>query len=146
MLKLVINYCLCLTLLLLFSCSGKSLESEFFKWEDFDYSKLEGYSLEDQYKIFLYGNQEIHPALTELANPIAKRGKSALDYVLEKIRESNNDLDFRDSLVIFRAMEKGGYYSVCDDSFALAEIKANENKIKKLEWQKVYHEMFERLC
>ena len=50
------------------------------KWKD--------YPLDEQFKIFLYGNQEIHPSLTGLAEPIARRGKSALDYILEQIRNS----------------------------------------------------------
>ena len=146
MLKLVTKFSLCLIILLLISCNHESMESEFFDWETFDYDKLYNYSLEDQFKIFLYGNQKIHPSMTGLAIPIAKRGKPALDYVLNQIRESNNDLDFRDSLEIFRAMEKGGYYSVCSDSPALKEIKANENKIKHLGWREIYHNMLQNLC
>ena len=146
MLKLVTKFSLCLIILLLISCDHESMESEFFDWESYDYDKLYNYSLEDQFKIFLYGNQTIHPSMTGLAVPIAKRGKPALDYVLNQIRESNNDLDFRDSLEIFRAMEKGGYYSVCNDSPALKEIKANENKIKDLDWREIYHNMLQNLC
>ena len=146
MLKLVTKFSLCLIILLLISCDHESMESEFFDWDSYDYDKLYNYSLEDQFKIFLYGNQTIHPSMKSLAIPIAKRGKPALDYVLNQIRESNNDLDFRDSIQIFRAMEKGGYYSVCSDSPALKEIKANENKIKDLEWREIYHNMLQNLC
>jgi len=144
--KLVTKFSLCLIILLLISCNHESMESEFFDWETFDYDKLYNYSLEDQFKIFIYGNQTIHPSMTDLAIPIAKRGKPALDYVLNQIRESNDDLDYRDSIVIFWAMEKGGYYSVCSDTPALKEIKANENKIKFLGWRKVYHNKLQNLC
>ena len=131
------------------SCNGKSVESKFF-YEETNrvsrISKLESLPLVEQYKIFKYGNQKIHPAQKSLAGPIAKQGKSALDYVLQQIRNSENDLDFRDSMIIFREIEKKGYYQVCKDQRAIQEIRENENKIQHKDWRAIYHEMLEDLC
>ena len=132
--------------LLLLSCDKKSIESEFFDWENFSYEKMEDYPLDQQFKIFLYGNQEVRPSLTGLAAPIAKRGEIALDYVLDQVRDSENDLDFRDSMVIFREMENGGYYGVCEDEIAIQEITANADKISHPDWRAIYNQMLENLC
>ena len=39
--------------------------------------RLETYRLEEQYAILSYGNQVIHPPVTELAVPFARRGEPA---------------------------------------------------------------------
>ena len=118
MLKLVTKFSLCLIILLLISCNHESMESEFFDWETFDIDKLYNYSLEDQFKIFIYGNQTMSSFDDRLGDSNCKKRQASVGLCTEiRYRGSNNDLDFRDSLEIFRAMEKGGYYSVCSDSY-----------------------------
>ncbi len=132
----------------LLSCSTNfSLEKEFFKENaSTRLERLDKYSLEKQYKIFLYGNQVIHPPAKILANPIAKKGQQAIEYVLEQLKTSNNDLDFRDSLVIFDAVQRGDYYDICSDSRVIKTIRANNLKVKNLDWRKVYNQILEGLC
>jgi len=108
--------------------------------------RLEAYSLEEQWRIFLYGNQVIHPPVTGLALPIAKQGKPALDYILQQLEHSQNDLDFRDSLVVFRSMQGGGYYAVCEDENAMGLIHRNEAQISDPDWRGIYSRMLGRMC
>jgi hypothetical protein len=57
-----------------FSCQGQQLEQAFFNKPLGDrLQRLRGYSLEDQYKIFRYGNDVIEPPLMDLADPIAEK-------------------------------------------------------------------------
>ena len=100
--------------------------------------ELEKYPLEQQYKIFLYGMQRVHPPDTELASAIAKRGKPALDYVLRMVAASDKVMDYVDSMKIFGAMVRGGHYLVCDDVEAMRQIEANGNKIAHEGWKKYY--------
>ena len=94
---------------------------------------LENYPLEQQYEIFLYGMQKVHPPDTQLAQAIAKRGKPALGYVLQMVAASNRDIDYVNSMQIFNAMVRMGDYSaysaVCHDVEVAEEIEANEHKI-----------------
>lgn len=137
----------CVIWLLTADCSAQGIESQFFA-EGFQSrtERLERYPLDQQYKIFLYGNQIVHPPLTDLAIPIAKRGQTALDYILKELDHSQNDLDYRDSMVVFQTMQWGGYYNICRNSVAINRIKGNENRIRNVEWRNIYSQMLEGLC
>lgn len=137
----------CLIFFFAASCFGADIGAQFFEG---GFSKrverLEKYPLDQQYKIFLYGNQVVHPPLTDLAIPLAKRGKPALDYILNELDHSKNDLEFRDSLVVFQTMQWGGHYNVCTDAVAMNKIRGNENKIHDAGWRDVYSQMLGGLC
>lgn len=99
---------------------------------------LETYSLEQQYEIFLYGMQRVHPPDTEPADTIAKRGKQALEYVLRMVAASDKVMDYVGSMEIFRAMVVGGHYLVCDDVEAMKQIEANGSRIADEDWRRYY--------
>ena len=102
--------------------------------------ELEKYPLEQQYEIFLYGMQKVHPPDYELANAIAKRGKPAMDYVLRMVAASGKELDYVISMEIFKALVRGEHYLVCSDVEAMEQIEANGNKIAYEDWRKFYQQ------
>lgn len=127
--------------------AAPSVEKDFFKGDvSTRLERLETYPLEEQYRIFLYGNQVIHPPSTGLAIPIAKRGKIAADYILRRLDTSKNDLDFRDSMVVFQSMQWGGHFDLCGHPKYMNEIAGNASKIEYEGWRKVYLEMLKELC
>ncbi len=137
----------CLFLICATACHAGSVERKFFEGDiPSRMVRLEAYSVEQQWDIFRYGNQEIHPPPTGLALPLAKRGKPALYHILGQLERSENDLDFRDSLVVFQTMQWGGYYSVCADAGAMGAIERNEQKITHPDWRNVYRQMLGELC
>lgn len=139
---------LCALLLIAASaCRAETVEKDFFEQSiPTRMERLEHYSLEQQWDIFRYGNQVIHPPPTGLALPIAKRGKPALDHILGQLEQSGKDLDFRDSLVVFQTMQWGGHYDICGDSTAMAVIGRNQRKIQHPDWRHVYGQMLGELC
>lgn len=129
------------------ACRAESIEREFFKGAiPTRMERLEKYPLDQQWGIFRYGNQVKHPPTTGLALPIAKRGKPALDYILGQLEQSENDLDFRDSLVVFQTMQWGHHYDVCGDESAMAAIARNEQNVGDPDWRNVYSAMYGDLC
>jgi hypothetical protein len=129
------------------ACTEFSVESQFFKGNlRTRIERMGGYSLAQQYRIYLYGNQEIHPPLTDLADPLAKEGQVAADYILEQLEESTNDLDYRDSLVVFQRMQNKGYYDICGKTDYMNRLKRNGEKIKNAGWKEVYSKMLSNLC
>lgn len=129
------------------ACLGKSLEEQFFQGDiETRLERLEAYPLDQQYRIFRYGNQVIHPPSTGLAVPLAKKGKPALDFILTKLDDSKNDLDFRDSMVVIQVMQWGGYYDVCGDAAAMHAVRENRKKIRSPEWRQVYDQMLHEVC
>lgn len=137
----------CLLMVVSTSCRAGSVEKQFFRGDiPTRMERLETYPLEQQWRIFLYGNQVIHPPTTGLALPIAKQGKPALDYILQQLEHPKHELDFRDSMVVFERMQQGGYYDVCGASTAMEAIRRNENRISHAGWRDVYRQMSEDLC
>lgn len=136
-----------LALLVTSACLGGPSEEQFFKGAiKTRLERMEGYPLDQQYRIYLYGNQVIHPPATGLAIPLAKKGKPALDFILNELHGSKNDLDFRDSLVVIQTMQWGGYYDVCGDATAMDAIRKNQGKIRNPAWRKVYGQMLDDVC
>lgn len=139
----------CLAGVLAVSCApaASSVEAEFFRG---DYltrdQRIEPYPLDQQYRIFLYGNQVIHPPATGLAGPIAKKGKVAADYILEQLAATKNQLDHHDALVVFQRMQWGGYFDVCGTPGYLEKLRANEARISRQGSREIYREMLSRLC
>ena len=62
------------------------------------------YSLEDQYRIFRYGNDVVEPPLFGLAEPIAERGATAIPFLQKQLNAEPDDTTVRDLLLIFQEM------------------------------------------
>lgn len=141
------NLILCLLLVWSGGCNSASIEADFFNGDIATRNdRLGGYPITQQWKIYLYGNQVIHPPATGLAIVLARQGKPALDYILTSLDSTNNDLDYRDSMVVFQMMEWGNYYRICADESMLSRIKKNQYRIQNPGWRRVYVEMLAELC
>jgi hypothetical protein len=66
--------------------------------------RMEHYSLEKQYEIYLFGMQVIHPPVFEFADPIAKRGQEAVPFLIAKLTSADNDIEVTDILYIIVEM------------------------------------------
>ena len=133
--------------LVVLSCRADDQAEAFFSGDASSrIDRLDRLPMDQQWKIFKYGNQVRHPPATVLASPIAKRGKVAVYYILDDLNGSESDLDYRDALVIFQTVQWGGYYNVCGDGTALERIQRNETRIADKSWKTVYAQMFNELC
>jgi hypothetical protein len=93
-----------LVMILLIATGDHRLEKDFFKAPKGNrVERLRRYSLQDQYKIFRYGNDKLVPAEIWLADPIAERGASAIPFLMQQLAESKDDTAVVDILVILRA-------------------------------------------
>lgn len=138
---------LCLSLTWFCGCSVASVGSKFFEGDiPTRNARLEGYPIEQQWEIYLYGNQTIHPPATGLAIVLAGRGEPMLKYILGRLEMAKSDLDYRDSMRVFQMMERKGSYHICADESALAKIRANQDRIRNIEWRRVYGDMLGELC
>jgi hypothetical protein len=88
-----------------FGCNHQHLEESFFDRPPEDrVERLRQYSLEDQYKIFRYGNDKIEPPLMELAEPIAEKGATAIQFLVTRLNLKTDDVTVRDVLLILETM------------------------------------------
>lgn len=127
--------------------SAQTLERTFFQGEiSTRNQRLAGYSMEEQWRIFLYGNQVIHPPATGLAEVLARQGEPMLKLILKSLESTKSDLDYRDSMVVFQMMQWHGDYAICASADVLARIKSNQGRIGSSDWRRVYGEMLAELC
>jgi hypothetical protein len=127
---------------LVFGCKGQPLERDFFNKPLGDrLERLRQYSLEDQYKIFRYGNDKIEPPLMDLADPIAERGETAISFLVDQLNSSADDLTVRDILLMFQTMASSRSYDVKRDAALLAVLTSKVSAMKHEAWRTIYLDM-----
>jgi hypothetical protein len=138
---------LVLTCIFLMACNGGRLEKDFF----FKHSladrveRMRQYSLEDQYRIFRYGNDKIEPPDLALANPIAEKGASAIPFLTEQLKSSTDDLAVRDILLILRTMLRFNTYEVKQDAALMSVLEKRISTMKSADWQGFCREKLENI-
>src|SRR5215831_7960949 len=53
--------------------------------------RVRQYSVEDQFRVFRYGVENVEPPLMGLADPIAERGESAVPFLLNQLNSNPDD-------------------------------------------------------
>jgi hypothetical protein len=97
--------------------------------------RMRHYSLEDQYRIFRYGNDRIEPPLMALAEPIAEKGIEAIPFLVGKLAPKADDLTVRDIVLVFHLMSSYKTYNVLSDSNLMALLQQRVSEMKDKEWQ-----------
>src|ERR1700737_4146127 len=91
--------------LCLLGCDSRRMERDFFRQSpETRLVRFRRYSLDDQYKIFRYGNDVVEPPVLGLANPIAERGPEVVPFLLAKLNSERDDTSIRDIMFIFSVM------------------------------------------
>jgi hypothetical protein len=131
----------------LLSCGSHRLERDFF-FKNPPATRLERfrqYSLEDQYKIFRYGNDRFEPPIMMLPEPIAERGATAVPFLVAQLKSSTDDVTVRDILVIFKAMANAKSYGVNSDAVLMTTITSRISRMKDKDWQSFCLDILQRL-
>jgi len=129
-----------------FGCEHENSERQFFDNPSNDrLNRLRQYDLEEQYKIFRYGNDKIEPPLTELAAPIAGRGAEAIPFLLAKLNSASDDLTIRDIIQIFQTMASFGFYDVKSDQKLMNQLTFKVSQMNDRAWQKVCIGMLQQI-
>jgi hypothetical protein len=117
---------------LLASCGGRSVASKFFEGPPQNREeRIRAYPLEDQYSIFRYGNDVIHPPLLELADPIAERGRDVVPFLMRKLEgDPDPATALRDTLLIFERMQGLKSYDIRSDENLMATLQSKVEAFK----------------
>jgi hypothetical protein len=107
--------------------------------------RVRQYSLEDQYKIFRYGNDVVEPPLMNLAGSIAERGATVVPFLLNQLNAEKNDTVLRDTLLIFERMAVSKSYDVKPDPALMSALDAKIAGMKDKGWKSVCLAMFGRI-
>ncbi len=128
------------------SCQRQTLEKEFFAGPaSTRIERLRQYSLEDQYRIFRYGNDKLEPPSLGLARPIAERGGAAVPFLLERLNSTPDDMTVRDVLLIFETMSSTKSYEVKSNLPLMNTLRLRVSAIKDSGWKDVCSNMLGRI-
>lgn len=98
-------------------------DAEFLK-QDFD----------TQYKIYIYGSQEIEPPVMGLAWVLAKQGGKIVQPLQAKLEAADDDFTIRDILLVFVAMSQLETYDVAGNKPLMQELLEKSGEIKDPSW------------
>jgi len=107
--------------------------------------RVRQYPLEDQYRIFRYGNDVVEPPILDLAKPIAERGATAVPFLLKQLDAHSDDTTLRDLLVIFQEMELSKSFEVKADPALMDKLDIRVRAIKDNEWRAICSKMLRRI-
>ncbi len=107
--------------------------------------RLRQYSLEDQYKIYRYGNDCVEPPLMDLAEPIAEKGAAVAPFLLAKLDPKADDTTVRDILGIFHMMAYLKAYNVKSDQLVMTTLSARVSTMKDAEWKRICYKTLQNI-
>ena len=90
----------------------KQQDAEFLK-QDFD----------TQYKIYIYGSQEIEPPAIGLAWALAREGRKIVQPLEAKVESADDDATIEDILLVFVAMSELETYDVAGNKALMEELR-----------------------
>lgn len=114
----------CLIVVALLSCISYGPDVKFNKLTRDFYSnpsmsehetKFKNYSLEEQYDLFIFGNQVVHPPATYLADIFAKQGSTIVPFLKAKLKTAQYELTIRDIILIFESIARLKLYDFSKD-------------------------------
>ncbi len=71
---------------------------------DEEMKMFRNYSLEDQYEIYLFGNQVVHPATSYLAEVLAERGVEIIPFLRRKLEDAKAEITIHDIINVYEEM------------------------------------------
>ena len=94
-------------------------------------------AVEDQYAVFICGNQVREPPSIHLATPFAKEGEAVVGFLKTKLTNASGDLTIRDILLVFVEMSRQRTYNVAGDDDLMRVITAAVGRVKDADWKRV---------
>jgi len=107
--------------------------------------KISSYELEGQYRIFICGNQVMHPPAIYLAGPIAQQGAPAATLLKAKLANAKDDLTIRDIVLVFTEMKRRNSYNFSDDPALATLISDSIQKMQDKDWKRLAKDNFDEI-
>jgi hypothetical protein len=135
-----------IAILSLMGCNSDHLQKEFFRQPpETRLARFRQCSLEDQYKIFRYGNDMVEPPVFGLANPIAELGAQVVPFLLGHLKSEGDDASVRDIMLIFSVMAVSKAYDVKADAALMKTLDAAVAGMRDKGWQDTCAAMLKRI-
>ncbi len=121
------------------------LTSDFFKMPTSEQiEKFKDYSIEEQYELFLFGNQVLHPPAIYLSRTFAEQDGDIIPFLKEKIEETDNEVTLRDIVSVFSEMATLKVYKFSDDPSLMMFLKSEANNMSGI-WKETTLKMISEM-
>jgi hypothetical protein len=100
-------------------------------------AKFRLYSIDDQYAIYLYGNQRLEPPAQYLAAPFGAEGRKVVCYLSQRLTRTSSDATIRDIILVFSRMSLERAYNVGKDVKLMQLLKTSLARIRDPGWKKI---------
>lgn len=95
------------------------------------------YSFDQQYAIYLYGNQVQHPPAIYLIDALAANGQKIVAPLSARLAASEDDLTIRDLVMVFAAMNRLEIYDVAQDEPLMRQLADATARMKETDWKNI---------
>jgi hypothetical protein len=93
------------------------------------------HALDEQFKLFLFGNQVRHPPALYLADCFALNSPSAVSLLRARLAVDNHDLTVRDIAMLLATIDAMGTYDVAADNQLLRALNSQIAKMRNAGWR-----------
>lgn len=102
------------------------------------------YSLEEQYDIFIFGNQVVHPPATYLARQFAKQGPVIVPFLKDKLKAAQDEVTIRDIVLVFSRLAQLKLYDISNDNELMTLLDQRVNNMHGI-WKDTTLEMVTKI-
>jgi hypothetical protein len=95
------------------------------------------HSFNEQYAIYIYGNQVRHPPAIYLAQPFGSEGEKVVTFLSGKLAQAHNDLTIRDIISIFSEISDQRTYYVAGDDRLMSILSSAVDRMKNPDWKSI---------
>ncbi len=92
---------------------------------------------EEQYAIYIYGNQVRHPPAIYLARPFGSEGEKVVAPLSKKLIDAHDDLTVRDTVIVFSEMSSQKTYDVAGDERLMKFLSDAVAGMRNPDWKAI---------
>lgn len=108
-------------------------------------AEFDGYSLDEQYEIYICGSQRVHPPAMHLTQALARQGPAAVALLKDRLRGAQDDRTIRDVIAVFVEMNREGTYDVARDGDLVRLMTERAQSIKDPDWRRITEKMLQEV-
>ena len=107
-------------------------------------NQFKNYSLDEQYEIFLFGNQVVHPPAIYLSRPFAEQGPIVVPFLKAKLKKTQKEVTIRDIVTVFSELTRLRLYDFSKDPNLMELLDMKTNKMNGI-WKETTIQMLSEI-
>lgn len=93
-------------------------------------SAFGSYNVEQQYEIYICGNQKVHPPAIYLAWLFSREGETIVEFLRKKLEAAHGDMTIYNIILVYNYMNRDKIYNVADNSELMLSIETAAKRVE----------------